>query len=115
MEAKLENNRIYNFQDCPTNERNGTYGGKAGDKEGVTILGEPWIIKYPKSTAGMRGDLISYTMAPLSEHIGSCVYSILGVPVHETVLGTRNNKLVVACKDFCNSRWYCWPLRDIHA
>mgnify|MGYP000755136434 CR=1 FL=1 len=37
------------------NERNGTYGGKAGDKEGITINGEYWIVKYPKSTKGMRG------------------------------------------------------------
>lgn len=29
------------------NERNGTYGGKAGDKEGITINGEYWIVKYP--------------------------------------------------------------------
>ena len=49
------------------NERNGTYGGKAGDKEGITINGEYWIVKYPKSTKGMRGTLDSYTTAPLSE------------------------------------------------
>ena len=56
------------------NERNGTYGGKAGDKEGITINGEYWIVKYPKSTKGMRGTLDSYTTAPLSEYIGSNIY-----------------------------------------
>ena len=83
------------------NERNGIYGGSAGDKEGVTISGEYWIIKYPKSTKGLKGNLESYTTSPLSEYIGSHIYQLLDIDVHDTILGVRNNKLVVACKDFC--------------
>ena len=93
--------QIIDFDSCPVNERNGTYGGMAGDKEGITFQGEYWIIKYPKSTKGMRGDLISYMTSPLSEFIGSNIYDILGYDVHETLLGIRNDKLIVACKDFC--------------
>lgn len=93
--------QLYDFDSCPVNERNGTYGGMAGDKEGITFQGDYWIIKYPKSTKGMRGDLISYMTSPLSEFIGSNIYDILGYDVHETLLGIRNDKLVVACKDFC--------------
>ena len=33
-------------------------------------------------------------------NIGSQIYQSLGIPVHETMLGIRDNKLVVACKDF---------------
>lgn len=95
-------NKILDLSSCEINERNGTYGGFAGDKEGIVFEGENWIIKYPKSTRGMRGNLVSYTTAPLSEYIGSHIYSILGYDVHETRLGIRNNKLVVACKDFCD-------------
>lgn len=40
--------RIFDFSSCPFSDRNGTYGGNSGDKEGVLIEGEPWIIKYPK-------------------------------------------------------------------
>lgn len=92
---------VLDLNKVPVNSRNGFYGGLAGSKEGVDINGEPWIIKYPQSTAGMRGELAPYTTAPLSEYIGSHVYERLGIPVHQTELGIRNGFLVVACKDFC--------------
>ncbi len=94
---------IYNFDDCPISDRNGFYGGQAGSKEGIIFNGENWIVKYPKSTIGMRNMQISYTTSPISEYIGSHIYEILGYKVHETVMGIRNNKLVVACKDFCET------------
>lgn len=92
---------ISDLNSFPVNERNGTYGGQAGDKEGITINGEYWIVKYPKSTRGMKGELDSYTTAPLSEYIGSNIYQLLGIEAHDTMLGIRNGKLVVACRDFC--------------
>lgn len=84
-------------------ERNGFYGGAAGDKDGIIINGEPWICKYPKPTIGMRGgaNLSPFSLTPLSEYLGSHIYSILGYPTHDTLLGTRDGLLVVACKDFC--------------
>lgn len=93
---------IYDLDKYSVNERNGMYGGKAGDKEGITINNEYWIVKYPKSTNGMKGDIDSYTTSPLSEYIGSHIYKFLNIDVHDTILGIRNNKLVVACKDFCD-------------
>lgn len=80
---------IYNFEPYETNERTGTYGGNAGQKEGINYNNEKWIIKYPQSTVGMRGDVPSYTSSPLSEYIGSNIYGILGIDVHETRLGIR--------------------------
>ena len=104
------NTYIYDLDEYATNERNGTYGGKAGEKEGININGEPWIVKYPKSTRGMRGDLDSYTTSPLSEYIGSHIYQMIGIDAHDTILGYRNNQIVVACKDFCQ---HSGDLREI--
>ena len=92
---------IIDFSKCVLNERHGTYGGQAGLKDGVVYNKENWIIKYAKNTRGMSDvEGLSYTTAPLSEYIGSHIYQILGFDAHETLLGIRNNKLVVGCKDF---------------
>lgn len=97
----MKNIDIINFSDCAYSNRHGRYGGNAGDKDGIIYNNENWIIKYPKNTKSMMGDnLPHYTSAPLSEYIGSHIYEILGYDVHETLLGIRQNKLVVACKDF---------------
>lgn len=92
---------IYDLNNCFFSNRNGDYTGMAGSKEGILIDNEPWMVKYPKNTKGMRGNLATYTTAPLSEYLGSQIYKILGYDVHETILGFRNKKIVVACKDFC--------------
>ena len=34
-------------------DRAGTYGGRAGFKDGIIYNNEYWIVKYPKSTVGM--------------------------------------------------------------
>lgn len=92
---------MVDFSDCPYSNRHGQYGGQAGDKDGIIYEKEYWIIKYPKATKDMKGDnLPSYTTSPLSEYIGSHIYGVLGFDVHETLLGERNNQIVVACKDF---------------
>ena len=46
--------RIYDLTNCPYSNRNGSYGGAAGDKDGILIDGEEWIAKYPKATIGMH-------------------------------------------------------------
>lgn len=77
------------------------YGGRAGQKEGILIDGEPWIAKYPRTTRDLLGkNLPSYTSSPVSEYLGSHIYGLLGIPVHQTRLGYRNGKIVCACKDF---------------
>lgn len=85
----------------------------AGSKLGIMYQGEDWILKFPKSTKGMRKTGISYTTSPLSEYIGSHIYQILGYPVHETKLGIKDNKLVVACKDFTDSHVRLQEFREI--
>lgn len=103
----------FDLNEYPLSERNGTYGGKAGSKEGIVVDGENWIVKYPQNTQGMRGAVASYTTAPLSEYIGSNIYDILGIDVHQTELGVRNGKLVVACKDFCKTEGSLRELRTL--
>ena len=93
---------IFDFSSCPLSDRNSTYGGNSGGKEGVLIKGEPWIIKYPKKGGRLNNveDLL-YSTTQVSEYIGSHIYEILGYPVHKTLLGIKNKQVVVACKDFC--------------
>lgn len=92
---------IYDFEDCSLSFKDGSYGGAAGDKIGIVFKDAEWLLKFPKNIKGMdrTGDL-SYSTSPLSEYIGSHIFGILGMDVHETELGIRNGKLAVACKDF---------------
>lgn len=95
--------KIYNLDKYVLSDRHGWYGGQAGSKDGILINNEYWIVKYPKNTKSMKSIDVSYTTSPLSEFIGSHIYQILGYDVHKTILGIRNGKLVVACKDFCEN------------
>ena len=106
---------IVDLNSCEYSMRNGAYGGRAGDKEGIVYNGENWIVKYPKNTRSMKVDhtKLPYTTAPLSEYIGSHVYSILGLPVHDTILGFRNGKIVVACKDFTSDLGELLEIRTV--
>ena len=107
--------RIYDLTNCPYSNRNGSYGGAAGDKDGILIDGEEWIAKYPKATIGMhKNDKLSpFAQTPLSEYLGSRIYQILGYPVHETILGIRNGHVVVACRDFCRGNARLLEMRTL--
>lgn len=82
------------------------YRGNAGRKISVLYEGEPWMLKFPESTRDFPGrqkpnnHLPSYTTSPVSEYVGSKIYASLGIPVHDVMLGRREGKLVVACRDF---------------
>lgn len=93
--------KIYDLDGCVESDRNNSYAGNSGSKEGILINGERWIVKYPKNTKTLRGDMdMSYNTSPVSEYLGSHIYGILGYPVHETILGLRHGHIVAACKDF---------------
>lgn len=77
------------------------YGGKAGPKKSIYDEdGNIWMLKFPQNTKTKETIAVSYTTSPVSEYIGSHIYHSMGFPVHETQLGTYQNKVVVACKDF---------------
>ncbi len=50
---------------------------------------------------------------PLSEYLGSHVYGMLGISVHETVLGIRGGKVVCACRDFTDDDWELVEFHDL--
>ncbi|EOS42385.1 CtkA family protein [Lachnospiraceae bacterium JLR.KK009] len=77
------------------------YRGNAGRKQAYLYNDELWMVKFPQSTRDLAGKhLPSYTSSPLSEYIGSQVYGALGIPVHDTIIGHCQGKIVVGCKDF---------------
>lgn len=104
---------IHDLSKCELSYKNASYGGMAGSKEGIIFEGQEWMIKYPQNLSGLNGDVASYSTSPLSEYIGSHIYGILGYDVHETILGTRNGKLVVGCKDFATNNKMLLEMRTI--
>lgn len=88
------------FNGCELSSR--AYGGMSGAKVGIIYHGEYYLLKFPKrkSSGGYKNVELSYSNNPTCEYMGSHIYKMLGFPVHKTLLGTRNGKTVVACKDF---------------
>ena len=86
---------------------NDKYYGGSERKEGITINGEDYMIKYQKRTAfGKRNN-------HFSEFIGSHIFEIGGFETHITHLGYRDGEQVVACKDFnVNGRQFV-PFNDV--
>ncbi|MCD7709198.1 MAG: CtkA family protein [Clostridiales bacterium] len=91
---------LHNFDNYEQNWR--MYGGRSGQKIGITYEGENYLLKFPQNlkVRQMKNTVLSYSNSPVCEYIDSHIYAILGYDVHETLLGTRNGKTVVACKDF---------------
>lgn len=88
-------------------ELNGKYYGGSERKEGITIDGEYYMIKYQKQTAfGKRNNHIS-------EFIGSHIFELCGFQVHKTYLGYRDGEQVVACKDFNVEGKQFVPFNDV--
>ncbi|MBQ8962379.1 MAG: HipA domain-containing protein [Clostridia bacterium] len=82
--------------------RNKTYAGANGSKIAVMYENELYMLKFPGAARLNKG--MSYANGCISEHLGSHIFEIVGIPAQETLLGTftRNGKekIVVACKDF---------------
>ena len=78
------------------------YGGTAGRKIGITYMGRDYLLKFPGNLKeqNMKNIHLSYSNSPVCEYIGSKIYELVGLPVHKTILGTRGEKIVVACEDF---------------
>ena len=86
---------------------NGKYYSGSERKEGISIDGEDYMIKYQKKTAfGKRNNHIS-------EFIGSHIFEICGFNTHKTYLGYRNGEQVVACKDFNVEGKQFVPFNDV--
>lgn len=105
--------KIFDLDNAKYSKKNGLYGGAAGSKDGILLGSDNWIVKYPKSTSGMKDTDVSYTSSPLCEFIGSHIFGILGYDVHDTMLGIRHDKVVVACKDFTNTNTVLAEIRTV--
>lgn len=89
------------FTACPR-ALNRAYNGANGKKLAVEFEGSVWLLKFPPAPKSMTSEL-SYTNSCFSEHLGSTIYRLLGIPAQETRLGIHVNgktKVVCACKDF---------------
>lgn len=105
---------IVDLSSAETSEKNGEYGGLSCIKEGIIYKGSNWLVKYPRNALYLsRHNEMSYTSEPLSEYLGSHIYEMLGYTVHETILGYRRDKLVVACKDFLQNGEHLLEFRTI--
>jgi hypothetical protein len=91
---------LIDFNGYEQNDR--MYGGLSGNKVGICYNGENYILKFPGNLKGrdMKNIQLSYSNSPVCEYLGSHIYQKLGIAVHDTLLGVRNGKIVVACKDF---------------
>lgn len=92
--------QMIDFNPYDQNQR--MYGGTAGRKMGIIYEGKNYILKFPGNLKEqrMKNIQLSYSNSPVCEYIGSQIFHMLGFPVHDTILGTRNGKTVVACGDF---------------
>lgn len=105
---------LRNLDKYKPSEKDGEYGGNSCVKEGLNIDGQNWLIKYPKNASYLaRHAEMQYTNDTVSEYLGSQIYKILGYPVHETFLGERNGKIVVACRDFLNDNERLVEIRQL--
>lgn len=79
------------------------YNGANGKKIAVEYEGGQYMLKFPPSGAQKPTDL-SYTNSCISEHLGSSIFNMLGIPAQKTLLGVftvnGKEKIVCACGDF---------------
>lgn len=70
-------------------------------KDGVISPdGKRYLIKYAESHTRKNDTDTSYVNHVLAEHLSSRILKIIGYPVHNTFLATRNDELVVCCENF---------------
>ena len=89
------------FSNCPR-VLGCAYNGANGKKIAVSYNGETWILKFPLNVRE-RPNEQSYSNSCISEHLGSTIYRLWGIPAQKTLLGIYVNgkiKVVCACKDF---------------
>lgn len=90
---------MIDFTNCP--QLVNTYEG-ADFKHKIVYDGDIYMLKFGQKLESDEKKPLqaSYSSSPVSEYLGSHIYGIAGIPVQETMLGTFDGKVVVACKDF---------------
>ncbi len=80
-----------------------TYYGANGHKKAIIVDDEIYMIKFPPPPT--VNDKISYTNSCISEYIACKIFSSVGIEGQKVYLGTYDNKVVVACKDFTEGKY----------
>ena len=97
---------LINFDQCPKIEGR-KYPEICSKKIAIEYNGAPYMLKYPKSQMIM-GTYSQEVVSCYSEHIGCKIFSLMGFPVQETVLGfteeSKERKMLVACKDLTSPK-----------
>ena len=91
---------LFNFDVYQTSLRR--YGGS--DKKAAIKIGDDfYMLKFNDRISSEKRNEFnsSYRNSAVSEYISCHIIESFGLPVQETILGTREGKLVVACKGFC--------------
>lgn len=85
------------FTNCTIN-RFRMYGGANGNKICINYKDKLYMLKFPPRAS--RNKNMSYSNGCFNEYIACHIYQSLGINTQNTLLGTYNNKVVVACEDF---------------
>lgn len=64
--------------------------------------------EYPR-----RKTSISHTNHHISEYIGSHIYESIGLPTQETFLVERDDRIAVACKNFCKENMRLYSFKEL--
>lgn len=98
--------QLIDFDQCPKIEGR-QYPEICSKKYAIEYNGTPYMVKYPKRQLIM-GLYSQEVVSCYSEHIGCKVFSLLGFPVQDTVLGyaeeNKERKMLVACKDLTSPK-----------
>lgn len=99
MHGILHPAKLQNF-DTWQRDRFADYGGSDRKDGLIAPDGTLYLIKYAENHTRKNELDTSYVNNVLSEYLSSHILSIIGYDVHETVLGTRNDEIIVACMNF---------------
>ncbi len=92
--------KLIDFTDCKRAHK--AFGG-TDRKFGVIYDNDVYMLKFPENHAKKSDISTSYVNNVVSEYISSHIANSIGIPTHETVLGTYHDEIVVGCKDFRSS------------
>lgn len=90
---------LVDFSDCEVLPNN--YDG-AAFKFPIMFEGNRYLLKFGEHINPSPNDpgRASYFNTPLTEHLGSRSFELLGLDAQKTILGTYQGRKAVACKDF---------------
>lgn len=96
-------NNLIDFNECRTflNDYEG-----ADTKLKIQFNNEIYMLKLGKELEhdDKKPLQASHSNTPVAEYLGSHIFQMMGIPAQETLLGSFNGRLAVACRDFVSNR-----------